>query len=38
MKYCHLQQMWVDLENNILSDVSHTDKDKHYMTSLIQGI
>ena len=26
---------WTDLEITILSEVSQTDKDKHYMTSLI---
>ena len=29
---------WVDLENIILSKVSHTEKDKYYMISLIYGI
>ena len=30
MKYCHLQQTWVDLENNILSEESQTEKDILY--------
>ena len=29
---------WMDLENIILSEVSHTEKDKYYMISLICGI
>ena len=29
---------WMDLENIILSEVSQTEKDKHYMMSLICGI
>ena len=28
----------IDLENIILSEVSHTEKDKYYMISLICGI
>ena len=27
--------MWVGLQNTMLSEVSKTQKDKHYMTSLI---
>ena len=29
---------WVDLEINILSEVSQTEKDKYHMISLIQGL
>ena len=29
---------WMDLENIIFSEVSHTENDKYYMTSLICGI
>ena len=29
---------WVDLEMVILSEVSHTEKDKYHMISLICGI
>ena len=29
---------WMDLEIIILSEVSHTEKDKYYMISLICGI
>ena len=30
--------MWMDLDIVILSEVSQTEKDKGYMTPLIQGI
>ena len=30
--------MWMDLENIILREVSHTKKYKYYMISLIYGI
>ena len=26
---------WMDLESIMLSEISHTEKDKHYMVSLI---
>ena len=29
---------WMDLDNIILRDVSQTEKDEYYMTSLICGI
>ena len=29
---------WMDLESVILSEVSHTEKEKYQMTSLICGI
>ena len=29
---------WMDLESITLSEVSEAVKDKHYMTSLIQGL
>ena len=29
---------WMDLENIMLSETSHSDKDKHHMISLISGI
>ena len=30
--------IWMDLEDIIFSEVSHTEKEKCYMTSLIRGI
>ena len=30
--------IWMDLEIVILSEVSQTQKDKHYMISFIRGI
>ena len=30
--------MWIELEDILLSEVSQSEKDKHYMVSLIQGI
>ena len=30
--------MWMDLEGIMLSEISQTEKDKHYMVSLICGI
>ena len=29
---------WMDLQGIMLSEVSHTEKDKHYTLSLICGI
>ena len=29
---------WMDLEINVVSEVSQTEKDKYHMTSLICGI
>ena len=29
---------WIDLEGIMLSEISHTEKDKHHMISLICGI
>ena len=29
---------WIDLEIVILCEVSHTQKDKYHMTSLIRGL
>ena len=29
--------MWMDLEGIMLSEISQTEKDKHYMVSLICG-
>ena len=37
MKFCHLQQTWVDLEATMLSEIRKTKKDK-YMISDICGI
>ena len=31
-------EMWIDLGNVILSEVSQTEKDKYYVISLICGI
>ena len=30
--------IWMDLEGILLSEVSQTEKDKYYMTSVIYGI
>ena len=37
-KIMPLAATWMDLEIAILSEVSHTQKDKDYMTSIICGI
>ena len=29
---------WIDLEDTVLSEISHTEKDKHCMITLICGI
>ena len=29
---------WMDLKSIMLSEISHTEKDKYYMISLIRGI
>ena len=29
---------WMDLENIMLSEISHTEKEKYYMISLTYGI
>ena len=29
---------WIDLEDTVLSEISHTEKDKHCMPTLICGI
>ena len=29
---------WMDLEGNVLSEISQTEKDKYYVISLICGI
>ena len=33
-----LVTMWIDLEGVILSKISHTEKDKYHMFSIICGI
>ena len=33
-----LVTMWIDLEGVILSTISHTEKDKYHMFSIICGI
>ena len=32
------ETMWMDLKNIMLSEISHAEKDKYYMISLICGI
>ena len=33
MKFCHLQQTWIDLEATVLSEIRKTKKDKQHMIS-----
>ena len=37
-KYPPFASTWMELEGMMLSEVSQSEKDKHYMDSLIQGI
>ena len=37
-KVLSLAAVWMDLENIMLSEISQSEKDKHYMISLICGI
>ena len=37
-KYPPFALTWMELEGVMLSEVSQSEKDKHYMVSLIQGI
>ena len=37
-KYPPFVSMWMELEGIMLSDVSQSEKDKHYMVSFIWGI
>ena len=37
-KILPLAAMWMDLEGIMLSEISHTEKDKYCMISLICGI
>ena len=37
-KYPPFASTWMDLEGIMLSEVSQSEKDKHYMVSLIRGI
>ena len=37
-KYPPFASMWMELEGNMLSEVSQSEKDKHYMFSFIWGI
>ena len=38
MKFCHLQQTWIDLEATMLSEIRKTKKDKYHMILDICGI
>ena len=38
MKCSGAASTWVELEGIMLSEVSQSEKDKHYMVSLIRGI
>ena len=37
-KYPPFASMWMELEGMMLSEVSQSEKDKHYMVSFIWGI
>ena len=37
-KYPPFTSMWMELEGIMPSEVSQSEKDKHYMVSLIRGI
>ena len=37
-KYLPFSSMWMELEGIMLSEVSQSEKDKHYMVSLNRGI
>uniref|UniRef100_A0A8C0R3Y1 DUF1725 domain-containing protein n=1 Tax=Canis lupus dingo TaxID=286419 RepID=A0A8C0R3Y1_CANLU len=37
-KYPPFALMWMELEGIVLSEVSQSEKDKHYMVSFIWGI
>ena len=37
-KYPPFALTWMELEGIMLSEVSHSEKDKHYMVSFIWGI
>ena len=37
-KYPPFASMWMELEGLMLSEVSQSEKDKHYMVSFIWGI
>ena len=37
-KYTPFASMWMELEGTMLSEVSQSEKDKHYMVSFIWGI
>ena len=37
-KYPPFASMWLDLEGMMLSEISQSEKDKHYMFSFIWGI
>ena len=37
-KYLPFASMWIELEGIMLSEISQSEKDKHYMVSFIWGI
>ena len=37
-EYPPFASMWTELEGIMLSEVSQSEKDNHYMVSLIQGV
>ena len=37
-KYPPFASMWMELEGIMLSEISQSEKDKHYMVSFIWGI
>ena len=37
-KYPRFPSMWMELEGIMLSEISQSEKDKHYMVSFIWGI
>ena len=37
-KYPTLDSMWIELEGSMLSEISQSEKDKHYMVSFIWEI
>ena len=37
-EYLPFKSMWMELEGIMLSEISQSEKDKHYMVSFIWGI